>query len=132
MWETFKGRHRRAPGEPAVSITKAGNLGLNSAIVRNFVGDARFATLLYDRDKHLIGIKVTKSGDGDSYPIKLSPKDNYALISGVSFLKYYEIYPTESRVYSASFDEKNRIIIVDATELAKKTGGKDKKHVMSA
>jgi len=125
-WETFRGRNRRLPGQPAISVTKVGSIGLNATVVRDYVGKARFATLMFDPDKSLIGIKLTDKADEGSYPIKKAPKDNYALISGVSFLKAYGIFPKESANYSATFDEKNRIIIANVSELVGKTSKKDK------
>jgi hypothetical protein len=65
--------------------------------------------------------------DENTYPIKRTPKDNYAMIAGTSFLKKYGIYPQETNSYTASFDDKNKIIVVDVSGLVGKTGKKDKK-----
>jgi hypothetical protein len=112
---------------PIVSITKAGNIGLSSTVVRTFLGDAKFATFLFDRDKHLVGIKLSKVGDEHTYPIKRTPRDNYALIAGVSFLKSYGIFPHSTSSHTATFDEKNKIIVIDVADLIGNTGKKDKK-----
>lgn len=122
-WETFKGRKRRQPGEPAVTLTKAGSIGLNSAIVRDILDGNKFATLMFDPDKHLIGIKLSTKGSFESYPINVD-RDNYASIAGVAFLKTYGIFPAVTRSFPASFDSRNHLIIIDVSDLVKKEGKK--------
>jgi hypothetical protein len=117
-WETFKGRNRKQIGQPAMTLSKGGSIGLNSAIVKDVLGDYRHATLLFDKQKHLVGVKLLKSPDSESYPIHITPNESYAMISGIAFMKAYGIFPKETKVFDATFDDKNKIIAADVSELA--------------
>jgi len=116
MWETFKRRNRPSPKEPMVSLSKGGMIGLNAAVTRNIIGDNLFAHLLFDRDKHLIGIRFLKQKDPDAYPIKCTRNKGHGTIAGVSFLKTYGIYPSETTQYAATYDDNAKILIVDVSE----------------
>jgi hypothetical protein len=112
-WETFKRRSRPSPKDPMVSLSKSGIIGLNAAVTRNIIGDNRFAHLLFDRDRHLIGIKFIKNSDQDAYPVKCTRNMSHGSVAGVSFLKTYGIFPDETTGYPATFDESNKILVVD-------------------
>lgn len=112
-WETFKRRTRPSPKEPMVTLSGSGMIGLNAAVTRNIIGDNRFAHLLFERDKHLVGIKFFKNSDPDAYPIKCTKSMSHGTIAGVSFLKTYGIFPDKTTAYPASFDESNKILVVD-------------------
>jgi len=114
-WETFKRSRRPSPKDPMVTLSKSGMIGLNSAVTRNIIGDNRFAHLLFDRDRRLIGIKFLKNNDSDAYPIKCSNNMGHGTIAGVSFLKTYGIFPERTTAYPASFDERNKILVADVS-----------------
>lgn len=116
MWETFKRRNRPSPKEPMVSLSKSGMIGLNAAVTRNIVGDNQFAHLLFDKERHLIGVKFLKQKDADAYPVKCTKNKGHGSIAGVSFLKTYGIYPSETTQYMATFDDNAKILIIDVSE----------------
>lgn len=116
-WETFKGRSRRAPGDPGITITKAGNIGINSAIIKSGgAKELKFALFMFDRDKNLFGVKFIKERVPESYPVKMTPKENYAMLAGTAVLKAYNIFPAQTKNYSAQFDDHNKIWFIDLAE----------------
>jgi hypothetical protein len=96
-----------------VTLSTSGQFGLNSAVVRNLLGESKYALLLFDKERSLIGIKFLKSNEPDAYPVKLAPNKGHGSITGMAFMKVYEIMPTETRSYPASYDDKNKILSVD-------------------
>jgi hypothetical protein len=114
-WEMFKRRSKPSPKDPMISLSKSGMIGLNAAVTRNIIGENRFAHLLFDRDKHLIGIKFIKNSDLDAYPVKCTKNMSHGSIAGVSFLKTYGIFPDETTAYAASYDEANKVLVVDVS-----------------
>jgi hypothetical protein len=118
-WELYKRQTRPSPKDPMVTLSKLGLINLNSAVTRNIVGEHKFAHLLFDREKHLIGIQFLKQRDADAYPIRLTKSRSNGSIAGVSFLKTYNIYPSETKAYNASFDETNKVLVVDLSDKKK-------------
>jgi hypothetical protein len=114
-FELFKRRTRPSTKEPTVSLSKSGMIGLNAAVTRNIIGDNRFAHLLFDGDKHLIGIRFLKNSDPDAYPIKCTKNLSHGSIAGVSFLKTYNIFPDDTKAYPAIYDEAGKILVVDVS-----------------
>ena len=116
-WETFKGRSRRVPGEPAITIGKTGMIGINATIVKTIMAkDTKYALFMFDRDKNLFGLKFIKERLPESYPITLSPRDNHGMLAGTALLKTYDIFPKETKSYLAKFDEHNKIWFIDLKE----------------
>ncbi|MGO9121567.1 MAG: hypothetical protein ACLQPD_28645 [Desulfomonilaceae bacterium] len=114
-FELFKRHTRPSPKDPMVTLSGSGMIGLNAAVTRNIIGDNRFAHLLFDREKHLIGIKFFKNNDPDAYPIKVTKNLGHGTIAGVSFLKTYGIFPDKTKAYPATFDDMNEILLVDVS-----------------
>jgi len=112
-FELFRRHIRPSPKDPMVSLSKTGMIGLNAAVTRNIIGDNRFAHLLFDRDKKLLGIKFLKQADQDSYPIKCTKNMGHGSIAGVSFMKTYEVFPSETMAYPSTFDHTNKILTVN-------------------
>lgn len=129
-WELFKRRTRPSPKDPMVTLSGSGTFGLNAAVTRNILGDNKFAHLLFDKEKHLIGIQFLKQGDPDAYPVKCTKSRSHATISGVSFLKTYGAFPSETRAYPARFDDANKVLVVDISGMeGEKAGAKRKAKV---
>jgi hypothetical protein len=126
-WETFKRSRRPSPKDPMVTLSKSGMIGLNSAVTRSIIGDNRFAHLLFDRDRHLIGIKFLKNNDADAYPVKCSNNMGHGTIAGVSFLKTYGIFPDDTKAYPATFDDNSKILVVDVSREGDVKGAAKKK-----
>jgi hypothetical protein len=98
-----------------VSLSKSGLIGLNAAIARNILGDSRYALLLFDRERSLIGIKLVKDTEPDAYPIKTTKSLGHASLSGLAFMKAYGILPQETKAFAAEFEAANRLIVVDVS-----------------
>ncbi len=118
MWEIFKRRTRPSPKDPTVTLSRSGMIGLNAAVVRNLIGDHRFAHMLFDKEKSLVGIKFLKHPDADAYPITVVPSKSHGSISGVGFMKTYRIMPNATRAYPAKFDQETKTLVINVSELA--------------
>jgi len=113
MWESFKRKMRVSPKDPTVTLSTTGSIGLNTAVVRNVIGDCKYAHLFFDRERHLIGFKFIKQSDPDAYPVQVTKSKSHGSVAGVAFMKTYKIFPTETTSYSATYDEQSKMLIVD-------------------
>ncbi len=129
-WETFRRTSRPSPKDPTVTLSKNGMIGLNTATIR-LLGGNRYCLLMFDRRKHLVGIKLLKENQPDAYPVGVLEAKSHGTISGVSFLKAYGIMPDKTQAFPASYDDKAKLIIVDVSSLmeAKKDRGELEKAV---
>jgi len=116
MWEQFKRSSKSSPKDPTVTLSSSGIIGLNTAVAKNIVGDAKYALLFFDKQQQLIGLKFIKNNDPDAYPVKLTASRTHGSLAGVSFLRTYKIFPTETIKYQAVFDEKEKILTVDLSK----------------
>lgn len=133
-WEAFKRTQRRTTGDMAVTFGKNGIIGLNSVIVRTLKVNGKHAQLLFDRDRNLVGIKIVSQKTADTYPLKSDSRDSHASLSGTSFLKNYNLYPSSTISFSATYDETTKTIVIDVSALADRkalgndvTGGRKQK-----
>jgi hypothetical protein len=110
-----------------VTLSKSGIIGLNAAVTKNVLGENRYAHLLFDKEKRLIGIKFQRNSDQDAYPIKCTPTMTHGSLAGVSFLKTYGVFPDETTAYPASFDDTNKILVVDISGAEVAKGGAKRK-----
>lgn len=115
VWEQFKRSSKSSPKDPTVTLSSSGIIGLNTAVAKNIVGDAKYA-LLFDKQRQLIGLKFIKHSDPDAYPVKLTATRTHGSLAGVSFLKTYRIFPTETTKYEAVYDEREKILTVDLSK----------------
>jgi len=77
-----------------------------------------------------MGIKFLKSSDADAYPVKCTKNMGHGTIAGVSFLKTYGIFPDDTKAYPATFDDNNKLLVVDISgEESTKAGAKKKVKV---
>jgi hypothetical protein len=127
-WELFKRRTRPSPKDPMVTLSKSGMIGLNTAVTKNILGENRYAHLFFDREKRFIGIKFQKNSDQDAYPVKCTPSMTHGSVAGVSFLKTYGIFPDETTAYPATFDDTNKILVVDISGVEVAKGAAKKKR----
>jgi hypothetical protein len=116
MWEQFKRTSKPSPKDPTVTLSSSGLIGLNTAVAKNIVGDLRYALLFFDKERQLMGIRFIKSNDPDAYPVKLTPSKSHGSLAGMSFLKTYKIFPTETTKYAATYNEKEKILAVDLSK----------------
>ena len=116
MWEQFKRTSQSSPKDPTVTLSSSGAIGLNTAVAKNILGDAKFALLFFDKRRRLIGLKFIKHSDPDAYPIKLTPNRTHGSLAGVAFLRAYKLFPTTTVKYAATYDEKEKILTVDLSK----------------
>jgi hypothetical protein len=109
-FEVFKRVRWRSPTEPTVTLTTGGRISLNVAIINALLEDNRFTTLMYDRERRLVGIKFAKSSDPTTYPIFVNKPKSSAGINANAFLRNYDIVPTSTTNYKAIYDKKSKIL----------------------
>ena len=126
-WETFERRRWRSPGEPTITLTNTGRIALNAAVVNDFVKDNRFAILMFDRERQLIGIKFTKSADATSYPVSVNDRKSGGAITGTAFLKFYNVFPGATKNYKATYDREAKALVIDISHEG--AGGKRSKRM---
>jgi hypothetical protein len=46
MWEQFKRTSKPSPKDPTVTLSSSGLIGLNTAVAKNILGDAKYAHIV--------------------------------------------------------------------------------------
>src|SRR5438477_7589390 len=114
-WEAFRGRMKKVVDQPTVTLSKMGTIALNAFVVRKILGDMRFAMLMFDREKRFMGIKFLKQNEADAYPVRVTDNDSHGQISGVAFMRSYDIYPEKTTNLPARYDEQHKMLVVDVS-----------------
>jgi hypothetical protein len=60
MWEQFKRTSKPSPKDPTVTLSASGIIGLNTAVAKNIIGDAKYALLFFDEAHHLMGLRFIR------------------------------------------------------------------------
>jgi hypothetical protein len=99
---------------PLVSITTAGQIGLNSACIEKFIKGRNHVLLYGDKENKTIGIKPIKDKQNNSFKISYATNaNNTGAISGHSFLAYLGIdFKNNPGKYTPEWDDKNEMLIV--------------------
>jgi hypothetical protein len=84
---------------PSVTIQKKGLLSLNRA-AHALIGSPEFVELLWDEERHVIGLRATEETNPNAYPAR--PQSAKAdkgpiLVAGTTFTQFYKIDTAESR-----------------------------------
>jgi hypothetical protein len=98
-----------------VTIRKNGSICLNRKAIDEFnIGAMRSATLHYDQQEKLLGIKPeTDNTDPSAFRIS-KEKSRTSVIYCQSFLKHCQIpYTQGSKTYRARWDDKIQMVLVD-------------------
>ncbi|MEX0789246.1 MAG: hypothetical protein WD178_00555 [Actinomycetota bacterium] len=104
-WETFRGRGASVVKKPYITFQKSGSLALSKPAYE-MLGRPTHAELLYDPEERIIGVRAVPAGVDHAYPLRHTETNpNQYLISGVAFLKYYDLEVKVSRRYPAYLDE---------------------------
>ncbi len=109
-FEVFEKYHSRSVKELYVTIQKRGTISLNRAAFQA-MGNPKFAELLFNRTKRLIGIRPTNSPTGRTAPIRKQGQSESYLIAGLTFTKEYDIDSSVARRYVATMQE--NMLVVD-------------------
>lgn len=115
-FEKFLYKRQQAFGEPMATITRHRSINLNLAVMNNYVKDNEYATLYYNREDLLIGIKFSKKKKQEAYKIRKYRGGKFGSITGMAFFKYYNIPHDETKAYNAKWDEQNEMLILDLKE----------------
>jgi len=101
---------------PRVTITKNGAIGINQGAKKKFrTGDYQFCRLYYDAENQRIGIELTN--DQSLEAVKPMRQTSYGTdISARSFLNYYGIDFSETRVYDVEKDRQTGYLVIDLTK----------------
>jgi hypothetical protein len=98
---------------PKVSIWQRGQIGFNQGAARKLnLGEYEFAILFYDSDTRRIGVNFTNDGNEEG-AIKLSTRSSGgASLSARAFLDFYGIDHSDTKKYDISFDEENKLYVI--------------------
>lgn len=101
---------------PRVSISKSGLIGLNNGARNRFgIEKYQYCVLYYDADEMKIGIEFTGNKDADGVQ-KIRFRNTGADIAGKSFLSFFGIDTTETRVYPIAKDDTTGYLVVNLSE----------------
>jgi hypothetical protein len=110
-WEVYKRQIIRT-GEPAVTIGKMGRLGLNmlaTAMLQE--RKVTHVVLLFDQETGKCAVRIATSKDEGAYTLTYNDKSNGSGFSAVTFLNYIRYDWTETRAYSAEWDEDGKMFV---------------------
>lgn len=98
---------------PTCSIRSNGQIGLNQGAIRRFELRDGYASLYFDREARVIGIKAVDSKDAPG-ATRLIVKPNNAFVSARSFLEFHAIdYRQKTRTYDVERSDEHQMLIVD-------------------
>ncbi len=103
-------RKRQRTGEPMLTVTKYGNLMINSTCMAKYFSGYRYVRLYWDADERKIGVKPMKKKDQHSYSISPSPKGGVGTFSGTAFFKQFGVNYKETKSYPATWNEKEGLV----------------------
>lgn len=101
-FEVFDAQSAPRVKQPLVSLQRKGAFTLNRAA---FValGEPKAVQLLFDPHERIIGFRTADPGEPNTYAVRVTePAGPYA-ISGISFVKHYEIPVDVARRWPATF-----------------------------
>jgi hypothetical protein len=92
-FEVFSKQAFAAAGEPTVSIQRRGIISMNHAA---FValGEPEAVELLYDRAKHLVGLRAVEPDAETANPVRSDGSSSGHVVTAMKFTKHYGI-PTD-------------------------------------
>ncbi len=115
-FEKFTHRKSKSFGKPTVAITKNGSFNINSIAMLKYVGYNEYAVFYYDKKNYLIGIKFVANENPEAYKIRKARKGKLGYITGIAFLKYYEISYEKTQTYQIEWNEQQEMLIIDLKE----------------
>lgn len=110
-WELFTRQVVRT-GEPAVTLGKMGRLAFNMNATALFESKGiTHVVLLWDKDNCRCAVKIATSKDAGAYKIIYNDKSNGSGFSAVTFFKFIKYDWTETRAFTAEWDEEEKLLI---------------------
>lgn len=98
--------------KPKISITTAGQIGINSSCLANFFKGKKYVLLYGDKKEKIIGIKPLDKDQDNCFSISFSAKKISGSISGRSFLNTMGIDFTKSRTLDPNWNEKENMLVI--------------------
>jgi hypothetical protein len=99
-FEVFDKRQARLTDEPMVTIQRRGFIAMNHAAF-NALGSPKAVELLYDRAKHIVGLRSANLRAPHVYPVRPNTKGTSHVVSGLAFVKHYGIDASVARRWRA-------------------------------
>lgn len=121
-FETFNpaSARRRTGSEKRVTLSKTGQIALNTVSVRAHFAESENVVLLYDRETRSIAIKP--AGADDENACKLSTaKSGSAYLSGRGFLAFFEVPYEQTTAYPAEWNETLAALVIQLDNKQAKT-----------
>lgn len=115
-FEIFSRKIQRG-GNPAVSFTTHGRMAFNKAATKRFEDiAAEQVFLMWDKEKHLIGVRPTTKKDKRAYKVNYGKKGNGCGFSASTFLKYVGYKETDTNSFEARWDEEEVMFVIEVPE----------------
>ena len=101
--------------EARINITPSGIFWFNPNTTRKFFQGFKRIFLLYDKERRVIGFQPTHE-EKDSYVISRHKRRNTSAVSGMAFLKYYQIPHKEIKSYRPTWNNEEKLVEVNLNE----------------
>lgn len=98
-FEEFDGYHRKSCDIPTITITVKGVFTVNKPAME-LIGCPQGVTLLFNREKRIIGLRAKADQEGKYSKVKIASK-NY-MVFARSFCNVYDIDTSVARRYNAT------------------------------
>ena len=115
-WKPFESKRVKSK-DPRVSVSKAGNIVMNSACIRaHFPTDPKpkylYIKLYSNEEAGGVGIKPMQKDDGHCYSINYGPHKNFGSFSGTAFCKSigYDFEKEKTRSFPAKWNDKEGML----------------------
>lgn len=102
-------KRRVVTREPKIILGKKGIFWFNNNTLRKFFKDFDRVFLFWDKEKRRIGFQPTNEKKG-SFSISKSKGRLDATVSGISFLRYYDIKVTRRTTFIPVWNEKEKLL----------------------
>ena len=109
--QLYKNKGGRS-SKPKISITTAGQIGINAQCANKYFKHKGYAQLYYDIEKKIIGIKGFDVGNEYTFKLTKSGVSETYSIAGRSFLNSFEFDFSKSRKFIPEWDVKNEMLLV--------------------
>ncbi len=98
---------------PAITITRNGTINFNIGMIRKFIKNKDYVVLYYDKTDGRMGFDFLSEESKKGFKIKKSDKGNIGIITGRSFLNFYNIPYIKTNRYQAKEDKDTGYIVIN-------------------
>lgn len=113
-FEEFVPRQVRS-GELRIAILPSGSFWVGMAAAEKFFREYERASLLYDKEREVIGIRPSKQAER-TYSLSRSKNRKNIQIAGQAFFRYFEISHEKRTVYEPTWNDKENLVEIDLTK----------------